>query len=196
MPDHIRSVAVFCGARPGRDPAHAAAAQALGRGIAAAGLTLVYGGGGIGLMGAVAEAALSAGGRVQGVIPEFLTRMERPHAGPIALDITDSMHARKTRMYELADAFVTLSGGLGTLDETVEVLTWRQLGLHDKPVILLDVAGWARPFVALVEALIAAGFVPPSNRDLFQVVPDVATALDVLRAATPSGQPAAPAERL
>jgi uncharacterized protein (TIGR00730 family) len=195
MPNHIRSVAVFCGTRPGHDPAHRAAAQALGRGIAKAGLTLVYGGGGIGLMGVVAEAALGAGGRVRGVIPEFLTRIERPYAGLTELEITTSMHTRKTRMFELADAFITLSGGLGTMDETVEILTWRQLGLHDKPVVLLDIAGWAKPVVALIEALIAQGFVDPAHRRLYQVAPDVPTALELLRTA-PSPEPAAPPERL
>jgi len=195
MPNHIRSVAVFCGTRTGEDPAHEAAARALGRGIAEAGLTLVYGGGGIGLMGAVAEAALTAGGRVRGVIPEFLTRVERPYPALVELEVTTSMHTRKTRMYELADAFITLSGGLGTLDETVEVITWRQLGLHDKPVIVLDIAGWARPLVALIDALIEAGFVAAANRRLYRVVPDVAAALALLRT-EPSPEAAAPAERL
>lgn len=195
MPNHIRSVAVFCGTRPGHDPAHREAAHALGRGIAEAGLTLVYGGGGIGLMGAMAAAALGAGGRVQGVIPEFLTRVERPYAALTELEITTSMHTRKTRMFELADAFITLSGGLGTMDETVEIITWRQLGLHDKPVIILDVAGWAKPVLGLIEALIAQGFVAEVHRRLFDVAPDVETALAMLRAA-PSPEPSAPAERL
>jgi uncharacterized protein (TIGR00730 family) len=196
MPSRIRSVAVFCGSRPGGDPAHRAAAVALGRGLAEAGITLVYGAGGIGLMGAVSDAALAAGGAVHGVIPEFLTRVERPSQAPMTLEVTDSMHARKTRMYELSDAFVVLSGGLGTMDEAVEVITWRQLGLHDKPILLLDIAGWARPFVALVEALIGDGFVPAANRRLFQVVPDVEAALELLRSLAPSPGPEAPAERL
>jgi uncharacterized protein (TIGR00730 family) len=196
MPERIRSVAVFCGSRPGRDPAHATAAAALGRGLAEAGMTLVYGGGGVGLMRVVAEASLAAGGRVRGIIPDFLTRIERPYPALAELEITDSMHERKTRMYELADAFVTLSGGLGTLDETVEVITWRQLGLHDKPILLLDVAGWARPFVTLVEGLIEEGFAPERNRALFEVVPGVEAALARLRSAVPSLGPEAPAERL
>lgn len=196
MPERISSVAVFCGSRPGRDPSHAAAAAALGRGLAEAGMTLVYGGGGVGLMGAVAEAALAAGGRVRGIIPDFLTRVERPYLALAELEITTSMHTRKTRMYELADAFVTLSGGLGTLDETVEVITWRQLGLHDKPILLLDIGGWAQPFLAMVDGLIAEGFVPEWNRRLYEVVPDAAAALDLLRRTQPSPGPAAPAERL
>ena len=195
MPNHIRSVAVFCGTRAGGDPAHQQAARQLGAGLARAGITLVYGGGGIGLMGAVAEAATGAGGRVRGVIPEFLTRVERPYPALTELEVTSSMHTRKTRMFELSDAFITLSGGLGTLDETVEIITWRQLGLHDKPIIILDVAGWAQPFLALIESLIGAGFVAESNRRLFTVVPGVEAALELLRTA-PSPETAAPAARL
>src|SRR5215213_4400412 len=164
LPSPIRSVAVFCGARFGADPGHAQAARKLGAAIAEAGMTLVYGGGGVGLMGEMARAAVEAGGRVRGVIPEFLTRIERPYDALTELEVTGSMHTRKTRLYELADAFVTLSGGLGTLDETVEVLTWRQLGLHDKPIVILDIAGWARPFVALLESVIAQGFAAESHR--------------------------------
>ncbi|RYI90201.1 MAG: TIGR00730 family Rossman fold protein, partial [Acetobacteraceae bacterium] len=162
MPEPIRSVAVFCGSRHGSNPAHAAAAQAMGKALAEAGMALVYGGGGVGLMGVVAEAAIAAGGRVHGVIPEFLTRIERIYPAVAELEVTDSMHSRKTRMFELADAFIAIPGGLGTIDELVEIVTWRQLGLHDKPVLVLDEAGWAQPFVALVEALIAGGFVAPA----------------------------------
>jgi len=183
MPNPIRSVAVFCGSRTGTDPVHLAAAHALGAGLAAAGIMVVYGGGGIGLMGAVAEAALAAGGRVHGVIPEFLTRIERPSPALAKLDVTTSMHERKTRMFELSDAFITLSGGLGTMDETFEIITWRQLGLHDKPVIVLDIGGWAKPFVALIEAMVAQGFAAPDHRRLYAVVPDVAAALALLGAA-------------
>nr|WP_309139530.1 TIGR00730 family Rossman fold protein [Siccirubricoccus sp. G192] len=121
--------------------------------------------------------------------------MERPYAALTELEITSSMHTRKTRMFELADAFITLSGGLGTLDETVEIITWRQLGLHEKPIILLDVAGWAQPFLALIEALIEGGFVAPAHRRLFEVVPGVEEALELLRQA-PSPETAAPAARL
>jgi uncharacterized protein (TIGR00730 family) len=195
MPSAIQSVAVFCGSRSGTDPAHAEAARALGAGLAARGMTLVYGGGGIGLMGEVAKAALGAGGRVRGVIPEFLTRIERPYPALAELEITSSMHTRKTRMFELADAFVTLSGGLGTLDETVEVITWRQLGLHDKPIIILDIDGWAGPLVALFESLIDRGFVAQGDRSIYAVVPRVADALALLtQVEAPAG--AAPAARL
>jgi uncharacterized protein (TIGR00730 family) len=195
MRNPIQSVAVFCGARVGADPAHAEAARELGAALADAGMTLIYGGGGIGLMGEVARAAVEAGGRVRGIIPEFLTRIERPYDALTELEVTGSMHARKTRMYELADAFVTLSGGLGTLDETVEVLTWRQLGLHDKPIVILDIAGWARPFVALLESVIAQGFAAESHRRLISVAADVGEAMAQLgRAPVPDA--AAPAERL
>jgi uncharacterized protein (TIGR00730 family) len=195
MSHTIRSVAVFCGARTGVDPAHAEAARKLGAALAEAGMTLIYGGGGIGLMGEVARAAVEAGGRVRGVIPEFLTRIERPYDALTELEITGSMHTRKTRMYELADAFVTLSGGLGTLDETVEVLTWRQLNLHDKPIIVLDVAGWARPFVALLDSIIDQGFAAESHRRLISVAAGVDEAMALLGRA-PVSDTAAPAERL
>lgn len=195
MPHPIRSVAVFCGTRPGHDPAHRAAAEALGAGLARAGMQLVYGGGSIGLMGVVAEAALQAGGKVTGVIPEFLTRIERVFPAAADLEITTSMHSRKTRMFELADAFIALSGGLGTMDELVEIVTWKQLGLHDKPVLVLDIAGWAQPFLALVDSLVEQGFVPADNRLLFEVAGSVEEALARLeRASTPEG--AAPATRL
>ena len=183
MTNPIRSVSVFCGSRYGNNPAHGAAARALGSAIAEAGMTLVYGGGGVGLMGVVAEAAIAAGGRVHGVIPEFLTRIERIYPAVAELEVTTSMHSRKTRMFELSDAFIAIPGGLGTIDELVEIITWRQLGLHDRPVILLDEGGWARPFVALVESLIAAGFVTPESRGLFAVATDVPAVMALLQSA-------------
>ena len=176
---HIRSLCVFCGARPGRDPACRAAATALGDGLARSGISLVYGGGRVGLMGAMADAALEAGGRVVGVIPEFLTRREVAHQGLTELIVTDSMHSRKQRMFALSDAFVALPGGLGTLDEIFEIITWRQLGLHDKPVLICDVgspearpgdAGSAEPLLRLIDAVIETGFAEPGTRDLFEVV--------------------------
>ncbi|MEO9189899.1 MAG: TIGR00730 family Rossman fold protein [Acetobacteraceae bacterium] len=181
----IRSVAVFCGSRLGASPDYRVAAAALGRGLAEARLRLVFGGGRIGLMGALADAALAAGGEVVGVIPEFLARIEVAHAGLTELTLTDSMHARKLRMYELSDAFVVLPGGLGTLDEALEVITWRQLGLHDKPILLCDVAGSAAPLVATIEAAIARGFATPEMRGLFELTDGVAATLDVLGALVP-----------
>ncbi len=176
----IHSVAVFCGARPGSSPVFRDAAAALGRGLAQAGMRLVFGGGRIGLMGAVADAALAAGGAVTGVIPEFLTHAEVAHPGVREMVVTDSMHSRKQRMFELSDAFVTLPGGLGTLDETIEIITWRQLRLHRKPILLCDVAGSAAPLTAAIEAAIATGFAEPCGRDLFEVQPGVEATLQRL----------------
>ena len=193
MPN-ITSVAVFCGASLGHSPAFRAAAEALGTGIARAGWRLVYGGGQLGLMGVVADAALAAGGEVVGVIPEFLQRREVAHTGVRDMIVTDSMHARKTAMFERADAFVTLPGGLGTLDETVEIITWRQLGLHRKPILLCDVMGSAAPLLAAIEAAIAHGFARPEARHLFEIHEGVEAVL--ARLATLPAQPAADADRL
>ncbi len=182
MPRADRAVAVFCGARVGHDPAALAAAQALGAGLAAACITLVYGGGRIGLMGALADAALAGGGRVVGVMPEFLTRREVAHEGLTELHVTDSMHSRKQMMFSLADAFVTLPGGFGTLDETVEIVTWAQLDLHAKPVFVCDVGGWAGPMLAAFRAAVAQGFAGSESLGLFDVVADVPALLVRLRA--------------
>jgi uncharacterized protein (TIGR00730 family) len=174
---HIHSVAVFCGSRSGNDPAYRSAAQALGQGLAEAGIQLVYGGGRIGLMGVMADAALAKGGRVLGVIPEFLTKREVAHKAITELVITDSMHSRKQRMFEAADAFISLPGGLGTLDETIEIITWRQLRLHAKPVLICDVAGSAAPFLATIEAAIMADFAGPEARQLFEILDSVPAVL-------------------
>jgi uncharacterized protein (TIGR00730 family) len=176
----IHAVAVFCGSRTGNDPAYRVAAQMLGHGLAEAGIRLVYGGGRIGLMGVMADAALAAGGSVLGVIPEFLTRREVAHQGLGELAITASMHSRKQKMFEAADAFISLPGGLGTLDETIEIITWRQLGLHDKPILICDVAGSAAPFLATIEAAVAADFAAPGARELYEVVDGVPAALQRL----------------
>ena len=184
----IRAVAVFCGSRPGHDPAFAHAAKALGTGLAERGLRLVYGGGHIGLMGIVADAVLAGGGDVSGVIPEFLTRTEAAHAHVHDLTVTDSMHTRKQRMFSLADAFVTMPGGLGTLDETVEIVTWRQLRLHDKPVLLCNVAGWADALLEAFAASVRDGFADEPRGTLFEVLPDVAAVLARLDA-TPAPAP-------
>jgi uncharacterized protein (TIGR00730 family) len=173
LPAPSRAVAVFCGARAGHDPGARAAAEAVGAGLAARGIGLIYGGGQVGLMGAVADAALAAGGQVTGVIPEFLTRLEVAHTGLTTLHITDSMHSRKRLMFELADAFVTLPGGFGTLDETVEIATWKQLGLHDKPVLLCNVGGWADTLLAALRATVADGFAGEASLLLIETVADV-----------------------
>lgn len=176
------SVAVFCGSRFGTDPAFRAAAVALGAGLAAAGLRLVYGGGRVGLMGVVADAALERGGSVLGIIPDFLQRREVAHGGAIELIVTDTMHDRKRRMFEAADAFVTMPGGLGTFDETIEITTWRQLGLHDKPILVCDVQGWARPYIGALRAAVEQGFADPATTNLFEVLPDVSAVLARLAA--------------
>ena len=156
----IESVAVFCGASQGDLPIYREAAVDLGTGLARHGIRLVYGGGRVGLMGAVADATLAGGGTVVGVIPQFLTEWEVAHEGVTELLVTSSMHTRKQRMFELSDAFVTLAGGLGTMDETFEILTWRQLGLHDKPIFISDVGGGRRA---------AAG--PPGGDHRFRFCP-------------------------
>ncbi len=177
----IRSVAVFCGSRSGADPAHRTAAAALGAGLAAAGMRLVYGGGNTGLMGAVADGALGGGGQVLGIIPDFLQRREVAHDGVQRMVLTATMHDRKHQMFEAADAFVTLPGGLGTFDETIEIVTWRQLGLHDKPILICDVGGWAQPLLALLTGAVRQGFADPSTASLFEVLPDVDGVMDRLR---------------
>jgi uncharacterized protein (TIGR00730 family) len=176
----ISSIAVFCGSRLGGDPAFAAAARELGTGLAEAGIRLVYGGGRNGMMGVLADAVLTGGGAVLGVIPDFLTKREVAHPGLTDTIVTSSMHDRKRRMAEAADAFVALPGGLGTMDETLEIITWRQLRLHDKPIYLCDVAGSAAPFVTAVDGLIAQGFVDPEARDLFTVANGVPPLLRLL----------------
>lgn len=186
-PRPIRSVAVFCGSRVGHDPAYAAASVALGGGLAAAGLRLVYGGGGVGLMGVVADAALGAGGEVLGIIPAFLQRREVAHAGVGDMVVTETMHDRKRRMFDAADAFVTMPGGLGTFDETIEITTWRQLALHDKPILICDVAGWAQPYLASLQAAVDQGFAGPECLRLFEVLPDVDAVLARLSALTSPG---------
>lgn len=190
----IRSVAVFCGAAMGRLPDYARAATSLGEGLAAAGLTLIYGGGRVGLMGAVADAALAGGGAVTGVIPEFLKAREVAHPGVTDTIVTDSMHTRKRRMFDLADAFVVLPGGLGTLDEAIEIITWRQLGLHDKPILICDVAGSAKPLAGAILAAVEAGFARLEALELFEVTDGVGGTL--ARLATLSATPAADSARL
>ncbi len=188
----IQSIAVFCGASAGHSAIYRAAAIELGQGLAQAGIRIVYGGGRIGLMGAVADAAMAAGGTVVGVIPEFLKRVEIANMEVADLIVTDSMHSRKQRMFEMSDAFITFAGGLGTLDETFEILTWRQLGLHDKPILICDIAGSAQPLVALIDAAIEQGFAKPDVRELFEVTNGVQATLDhVRRSSAPAGADAA-----
>jgi len=175
-----RRVCVFCGSKMGASPVYAAAARQFGALLATRGLGLVYGGGNIGLMGVLADAALNGGGQVIGVIPNMLKDKELAHAGLTELHIVETMHARKALMAEKSHAFVALPGGYGTADELFEILTWRQLHLHDKPIGLLNVAGFFDPFLAWVEAMVGAGFVTPRNRRLIQVSDDPAALLDMI----------------
>lgn len=164
------TVCVYCGARPGMDPLFATAAEALGITLARAGIGLVYGGGSVGLMGILARSVLEHGGRVTGVIPGHLDSAEITHSGLTELHVVASMHDRKRMMFDLSDAFLSLPGSIGTLDETIEVITWRQLRLHDKPIILADLGGYWQPFLALIDHMIGAGFTDSNTRSLFGVV--------------------------
>jgi uncharacterized protein (TIGR00730 family) len=162
----LRHVCVFCGSRSGLRPEYQDAARTLGAELARRGLTLVYGGGSIGLMGAVADAVLAGGGRVTGVIPQALATKELAHAGASELHVVPSMHARKAMMAELADAFVALPGGFGTFEELFEIITWAQLGIHAKPIGLLNVGGYYDHLLSFVDHAVAERFVHPSNRAL------------------------------
>ncbi len=177
----VQSVCVFCGSRAGRNPAHEAAATALGTALAGAGLRLVYGAGDVGLMGAVARAAMAAGGATFGVVPAHLVARERRRLDLTTVVVTETMHERKKVMFMNADAIVALPGGPGTLDELFEVLTWRQLGLHEKPVFLLNVAGYWDPLVALMRHLVAEGFADAEFLDYFETVADVPALMARLR---------------
>jgi len=180
MSNRFNAIAVFCGSRLGHDPRHREAAVTLGRALAKARIRLIYGGGRVGLMGVLADACLEAGGSVTGVIPTFLACRELEHEGLTELIETATMHARKAIMAERAEAFVTLPGGLGTYDETIEIITWRQLGLHDKPVILCDVAGSARPLIAALEAAVEMGFAGAETRSLYAVADGAEAVLPLL----------------
>jgi uncharacterized protein (TIGR00730 family) len=173
-------VCVFCGASSGRRAAYGEAARAFGAAAATRGLGVVYGGGRVGLMGAVADGALAAGGEVIGVIPQELVDRELAHDGLSELHVVASLHERKALMAELADAFVALPGGFGTLDELMEQLTWSQLGLHAKPVGLLDVGEYWRPLIALARHATEEGFVREADLGAIAVAPDADALLDAL----------------
>ena len=162
------SVCVFCGSNGGDDPAFERAARRVGEGLARRRIRLVYGGGRVGMMGAVADAALQAGGDVVGVIPEQIVALEIGHDGLTELRVVGSMHERKALMAELADAFIALPGGIGTFEELFEVYTWAQLGLHRKPLGLLDVAGYYEPLAELLDHAVARGFLRPETRAMLR----------------------------
>ena len=185
MTSKLSSVCVFCGSSPGRDPAFGEAAEALGRTIARRGLTLVYGGAQVGLMGVLADTARDAGGTVHGVITRALETKEIAHRGLDRLDVVDTMHERKAAMADRADGFVMLPGGFGTFDEFFETVTWTQLGVHDKPCGILDVDGYFAPLQALLDRATHQGFVRAEHRDLVMVDADPDALLDRMAAWTP-----------
>jgi uncharacterized protein (TIGR00730 family) len=160
----MKSICVYCGSNSGLRPTYAVRAKALGERIAAEGLALVYGGGNVGLMGIVADTVLEAGGEVIGVIPQQLVDLEVAHRGVTKLEIVGSMHERKARMFDLSDAFVALPGGFGTMDEMFEMLTWRQLGLGEKPCAFLDVDDFYDPLVQMIDRMVAERFLHPDQR--------------------------------
>jgi uncharacterized protein (TIGR00730 family) len=175
-----RSVCVYCGSRPGADPAFMALARAVGAGLGARGLRLVYGAGDVGLMGEVARAAMAAGAPALGVIPQHLLDLEVGKRDLTELVVVQTMHQRKTLMFEQADAVLALPGGAGTLDEVVEVLTWRQLGLHAKPIVLADVNGFWAPFVSLLRHCVDSGFASNRLLDFVTLTDGAEAALDAV----------------
>ncbi|MDC0033781.1 TIGR00730 family Rossman fold protein [Alphaproteobacteria bacterium] len=177
----IRSICVFCGASSGNDPVYCEDSLLLGKLIAEAGITLVFGGGNAGMMGAVADGALSAGGEVIGIIPGFLKDREHGHPDVKDLRVVDSMHSRKQLMSDLSDAYVVLPGGVGTLDETLEIITWKQLNRHNKPIVLVDIKGYWLKLDALVAATVEHGFAAPPTRTLYSLVPSIEAVMDRLR---------------
>ncbi len=180
----LTSVCIFCGARPGRDPVYLEAARAVGALLGSSGIDLVYGGGRVGLMGALADAALAAGGRVIGVIPQVLVSMEQGHPGLTELHVVGSMHERKRMMADRASAFVALPGGLGTFEELCEILTWAMLGIHRKPCAVLDVGGYYQPLLALLDHAVAEGFLGEAQRALLTATDDPHDLLPALQRQT------------
>lgn len=177
---HIHRLCVYCGSSPGSDPRYQAAATELGAALAAHDIELIYGGGRNGLMGRLADAVLDGGGRATGIMPAHLQHRELAHTRLSELVVVADMHQRKRVMAERADAFAVLPGGVGTLDETVEILSWRQLGLHQKPLFVVDIAGYWSPLAALFDHIVASHFAAPLVPALIRFVPDVAALLAAL----------------
>ena len=182
----MKSLCVYCGANSGANPAYIEGAIALGTRMARDGIRLVYGGGNIGLMGTVADAVLAAGGEVVGVIPKQLVDMEVAHGGLTDLEVVDSMHQRKARMFDLADAFVAMPGGFGTLEEIVEMFTWRQLGISEKPCALLDINGYYQPLVAMMDRMVEERFLHPGQREDMWTGQDIDAMFDWMRGYQPA----------
>ncbi len=183
----VKSICLYCGSRTGKDPRFAAMAEAFGALMARNRIRLVYGGGSVGLMGLAARSALAHGGEAVGIIPEHLDHVEITQSGLTDLHVVPDMHSRKHMMFELADAFVSLPGSIGTLDETIEVITWKQLSLHDKPILLVNADGYWEPFDALIQHVIGAGFASGATRALYTMVDGIDDVLPTLaRAPTPA----------
>lgn len=180
MASNIKAVTVFCGSSPGDSPAFAKAARDLGAFFAGRGIRLVYGGGGIGLMGILARAVADGGGEVDGIIPEFLTVPEVMKDAPGDHEITDNLHDRMQAMAARANAFVVLPGGIGTIAELVDILTWKQLGRHAKPIIILDIDGYWTPLAELLDHIVARGFSHGDLKGMYRVVPSVDGLADAL----------------
>ena len=176
----MRSLAVFCGSATGRDPRFAEVTREFARSCAARDIAIVYGGASVGLMGILADAALAAHGTVIGVLPRFLANREVGHRSLTRLELVDSMHERKARMAELADGFVALPGGIGTLDEVMDVWTWRHLALHEKPIALLNTAGFYDALLSFFDHGVSEGLIRTSQRDALLVCPDVPALFDAL----------------
>jgi len=179
----IQALCVYCGSSDAVAAAHLQLARDVGREAARRGIAIVYGGGRVGLMGALAESATDAGGTVVGIIPGFLENLEVGYRATSEYHVVDSMHHRKNLMFERSDAFCVLPGGLGTLDETFEMITWRLLKLHDKPIVLINPDGYWDPLLSLIEHQSGAGYLRTPAKALFQVVPDVASLFEVLERA-------------
>ena len=182
----MKSICVYCGSNAGSKPAYTERAIALGDRIAKEGLQLVYGGGNVGLMGIVADAVLAAGGEVVGVSPEQLVNWEVAHKGVTRLEVVANMHERKKRMFDLSDAFVALPGGFGTLDEMFEMLTWRQLGIGDKPCAFLDVEGFYTPLMGMIDRMVEERFLHPEQRNDLWHGDDLDAMVAWMRAYTPA----------
>ena len=188
----LRSLCVFCGSGMGTDPRWRHAAQRLGRAMAIQNVQLVYGGGHLGLMGALAEAVIAGGGQVIVIIPEHLTHMEQVFAAATELRVVDNMHTRKRQMFELSEAIAVLPGGMGTLDETFEMLTWKQLQLHHKPLIIVNQNNYWTPWLALADHIIANGFAHAETARLYDVVEDVDEVIKTARAGLAHAQKGEP----
>jgi uncharacterized protein (TIGR00730 family) len=177
FPNQCRRVAVYCGSVDGSDPVFLSEARALGEAIAAAGMRMVYGGASVGLMGAVADAALRCGAEVIGVLPEVLAGREIANMKLTTLEMVPTMHERKARMHTLADAFIALPGGYGTLDELFEALTWAQLGMHAKPCILVNTVGYWDGLLGFLDSAVKVGFLKPANRALVRMAANASEAV-------------------